>query len=56
MLIEEYKDGPTTIKIYDDYICSEKESNEILQRVADNFLLCLYAQAKANKEKKDKTA
>ena len=46
MLIEEHKNGPTTVEIYDDFIRSREESIEILQRVADNILRQLNAQEK----------
>lgn len=46
MLVEEHKNGPATIKIYDDCIRSREESIEILQRVADNMLRQLNAQEK----------
>lgn len=44
MLIERHKNGPTTVEIYDDYIRSREESEEILQRVADNMLRQINAQ------------
>lgn len=44
MLIDRHKNGPTTVEIYDDYIRSREESEEILQRVADNMLRQLNAQ------------
>lgn len=46
MLVEEHKNGPTTVEIYDDFIRSRDESIEILQRVADNILRQLNAQEK----------
>jgi hypothetical protein len=46
MLVEEHKNGNTTIRIYDDFIRSKEESIEILQRVADNMLRQLNAQEK----------
>lgn len=46
MLVEEHKNGPTTVEIYDDFIRSKDESIEILQRVADNLLRQLNAQEK----------
>jgi len=54
-LIEEYKNGPTTVKIYDDYIKSREESIEILQRLTDKVLLHLNAKHNA-KQIEDKTA
>lgn len=53
MLIEEHRNGPTTVKIYDDFIRSKEESVEILQRLTDNTLRHLNAQKNS---KKDKTA
>lgn len=51
MLIDRHKNGPTTVEIYDDYILSREESEEILQRVADNMLRQYNAQMLQNAKK-----
>lgn len=51
MLIEEHMNGPTKVKIYDDFIRSREESNEIMERVVDNLLRQINAQKNASKDK-----
>lgn len=51
MLIEEHMNGPTKVKIYDDFIRSPKESEEIMERVVDNMLRQINAQKNASKDK-----
>jgi hypothetical protein len=46
-VIEEFKIGNATVRIHDDYIRSREESEEILQRVADNMLRYLNAKKRA---------
>jgi len=60
-VVEEWNMDGAIVRIHDDYIKSRTESEEILQRVADNILCQLNAQHNANRyrrfsEQNDKTS
>ena len=50
MLVEEHRNGAAEIEFYDDYLTSEEESIETMERVENNMLRQLNVQMQIREE------